>query len=190
MLVNVWNLRFLEETNLAPANGIISAKLSRHGDNIEGSITNQAAFPLTSIVVRTKDGQLRLAGRIESGATIPVSGAIDRNDQGFIIKPKTQPPSYNNEPELPTTRPSLPTGGDIAVERSYRLQQLLSDRDNVACVYAEYEASPEDVKLDEPDLRQQHTGMVRNCADAMMQCRHRCLLLDRRGLMEICNERQ
>ncbi len=160
MLVNVWNLRFLEETNLTPAGGIINANLTRHDDQLEGSITNRATFALSNVAVRTNDGPLRLAGRIEPGATMPVSGKIDRNDMSFVRKPPKDA-SFQLDPELPSTRPSLPKGGDLAIARSYRIEQMLEGSTDLGCVYADFDAAPEDVKLDEPDLHQLHTGMVR-----------------------------
>ena len=40
-------------------------------------------------------------------------------------------------------------------------QHASRDREDVACVYAEYERAPEEVKLDEPEAKQLHLGMVR-----------------------------
>ena len=112
----------------------------------------------------SSDGPLRLNQRIEPGATVAIAGRIDRRDSGFNVD---VPPPGNrfrgqHPGELPSTRPSLPTAGDIAVERSHRIEQILRQRKDVACVYAEFEADKSPgVKINEPDVRTAHLGLIR-----------------------------
>jgi hypothetical protein len=54
------------------------------------------------------------------------------------------------------------TAADLAVIRTDRIERILSQRRDVACVYAQFEsASAPAVRLDEPEARQAHIGMIR-----------------------------
>ena len=65
--------------------------------------------------------------------------------------------------EAPTTRPAPETLSGIADLRSVRIDQQLAERDDVACVYAGYDAPPDErLKLTSvKDAKRAHTGMVR-----------------------------
>src|SRR5947208_17086040 len=73
MTINVWNRRFLEGENYAPAPPMISAKLARNGSSLDGTITNQAEFAISNVKLRTKDGVIKIGGSIEPGASATVS---------------------------------------------------------------------------------------------------------------------
>lgn len=172
MLINVWNLRFLKGEDTTPAQGLIVANLSRHGDAIEGTIENRADFAMTNVTIRTSDGvirytggddgKLRAVGEIPPHASVSISGTLSKSDQSFTT---TKPSPANNwqgpADYAATTQPSVPRSADICIERTDRIEQMLKERKDIACVYANFQAPPDDVKLDEPELHQMHTGMIR-----------------------------
>jgi hypothetical protein len=166
MLINVWNVRFIEGQEIGEEPPMVQAQLAHApgGRNITGSITNRAPFTLTGILIRTRDGVTRLAGTIEPGATMQVSGAIV-NDKTLVattqLSPQDQWQAYQQE--MPTTRPTPSTINGVADLRAVRIDQQLAERDDVACVYATYEAPPgERLKvLNVTEPRTAHVGVVR-----------------------------
>lgn len=182
MTINVWNLRFLRGVDYAQAAPLLAAKLTREeggaggattrpaGGNrtrgsVRGTITNQSEVALEDVVVRTRGGILRVGQRIEPGATVQVSGELDTRDRSFASTRPTGLTRYQVAygDVASTTRPSVSTAGDLAVSRTDRIEQMLRDRDDAACVYARFSgAAPERVKLnDEPKMMTAHEGVVR-----------------------------
>jgi hypothetical protein len=166
MLINVWNVRFLEGQEIGEEPPMVQAQLAHapEGRNLTGSITNRAPFPLSGILIRTRDGVTRLAGPIEPGATMQVSGAIVK-DKTLVattqISQQDQWQLYSQE--MPTTRPTPQTINGVADLRAVRIDQQLAERDDIACVYATYEAPPDErlkvLNVTEPLTA--HVGVVR-----------------------------
>ena len=164
MLVNVWNVRFIEGQQLGDEPPMIQAQLTRGaGRAVSGTITNRAPFPMTNILVRTRDGVARVNGALEPGASVPVSGTLVK-DAALAATRSTDAEFWQQmHQDLPTTRPTAQTINGVADRRSVRIDQQLADRDDVACVYATYEAPPaERLQLTEVENpRRAHVGVVR-----------------------------
>jgi hypothetical protein len=165
MLINVWNVRFIEGQELGEEPAMIQAQLApAAGRSIAGSITNRAPFALKDILIRTRDGVAAIKGTIEPGATMQVSGPLVTDK---TLASTTQ--MSNNEAwglysqEVPTTRPSPQSINGVGDLRAMRIDQQLNDRDDVACIYATYEAAPgERVKLaNVQEPREAHVGVIR-----------------------------
>jgi hypothetical protein len=161
--INVWNIRFLQGDQIGSAAPTIGAKLTQSNGELHGTIGNLAGFAINPLAVRTNQGVLRLSGKIEPGASMPISGKLNRKDRTFATTQMTQQERWQmyNMNQESSAQPSLPTAGDIAAERSDRIDQLLKDRDDVAVIYAQFEAPPERVKLEEKDVKEQHVGLIR-----------------------------
>ncbi len=164
LLINVWNVRFLEGAEFSPAGPMLQASLSKRGDHIVGgSITNRAPFKLTNIRLRTHDGILNVPGEIEPGATLEVGGALDGGDKSLVATTQVsdQDRWQMYQKELPTSRPTATTLNGVGDLRARRIDQQLRDRDDIACVYADYEAALERLTLDVEGAKEAHFGAVR-----------------------------
>lgn len=168
MLINVWNVRFLEGQQIADEPAVVQAQLARgargSGRTIAGTITNRAAVSMNNILVRTRDGVIKLDGVLEPGASMPVSGTLVKDE---TLTATTQVSNQNYwrdaQQEFPTSRPTAQTINGVADLRAIRIDQQLAERDDVACVYATYERPPgERLKLtDVENPRTAHVGIVR-----------------------------
>jgi hypothetical protein len=163
MLVNVWNLRFLQGADYAEAAPLISSKLARRGNAIEGTLTNQSERPLSDIVVRSRAGTFQVKDPIAPGATLKISGVPDPLDRAYTTtRPSAQQRWQIMQEDAPSTRPSVPVLSDLAVTRSDRIEQMLAERADLACVFARFEPGPERVTLkDEPEMIQSRAGVLR-----------------------------
>ena len=165
MLINVWNVRFIEGHEIGDEPPMIQAQLAHAtGRQITGSVTNRAPFPLSDVIIRTRDGVARVAGPIEPGATTQVNAAIVK-DKSLVattqVSPQEQWQVYTQE--VPTTQPTPQSINGVADLRAIRIDQQLAEREDVACVYATYSAPPGDRltinNVTEPKTA--HAGVIR-----------------------------
>ena len=165
MLINVWNMRFIEGQEIGDEPPMVQAQLAHSpGRQIIGSITSRAAFPLTDILVRTRDGVTAVAGTLEPGATIQVGGTIMKDKTLAATTQLTDQEQWAAfQQHLPTTRPTPRTINGVADLRAIRIDQQLADRDDIACIYATYDASPaERLKLNNvTEAHTAHVGVIR-----------------------------
>jgi hypothetical protein len=165
MLINVWNVRFLEGQELGEEPAMIQAQLApANGRNIAGSITNRAPFTLTDILIRTREGVASIKGTIEPGATMQVSGPLVTDKTLASTTQMSNGEAWGlYSQEVPTTRPSPQSINGVGDLRAMRIDQQLGDRDDIACIYATYEAPPgERVKLaNVQEPRTAHVGVIR-----------------------------
>ena len=119
---------------------------------------------MTNILVRTRDGVTTLPGQLEPGATMQVGGAIVKDK---TLTATTQLSDQEQwaafQQHLPTSRPTPQSINGVSDLRAARIDQQLGDRDDIACVYATYEAPPGErltlKNVTEP--RTAHIGVIR-----------------------------
>jgi hypothetical protein len=171
MTINVWNLRFLQNHQFAPAAPIVEAKLSigADGKSITGKITNRGVAPLANLQIRTPRGVARIPdASIAPGDTFDVIAAPLHKDTSLatmsIQEQQQRWQRYDPDDEGPATRPSQPILAGLADDRAAQIDQLLRDRTDIAVVYANYDAEPTDrVKLEQAtEAQQSHVGLVRS----------------------------
>jgi hypothetical protein len=165
MLINVWNVRFIEGQEIGTGPAFVQTQLKATPKRVTGSITNRAPFALRDVMVRTGNGVAHVDGELAPGATIAVD-AILHGDE--TLKAATTQMTDSDAwqlyyKETATTRPTAETLGGVADLRSVRIDQQLADRDDVACVYAAYDAPPDErlTLTSVKDAKRAHTGMVR-----------------------------
>jgi hypothetical protein len=166
LLINVWNVRFVEGQEFTPAPPIVQAQLKRRGDGgVVGTITNRAAHPISNLLVRTRDGIATLKGTVEPGATMRVDATLNRGDKTLAATTQTNDNdrwTQYQQDTGPTTRPTVHSINGLADRRVLRIDQQLADRDDVAAVYAEFETPSERATLSGVEgAITQHVGVVR-----------------------------
>jgi hypothetical protein len=168
--VNVWNLRFLEGTTLTTAPAVIEGKLAVKYDSklktrvVSGTITNLGSSPVTNVVVRLNDGVARVSPSIGAGQTAEVLAPVDTRDAMFAVAEQgTHYYSPWGRGDVgPTSQPSVSKIADLSSSRSVRVEKLLKQYRDVACVYAECAAAPETVKLQMPEAKRVHQQVIRS----------------------------
>ena len=176
MVVNVWNLRFLKGRATKPAPPLVEADLSvvRRGEGaaanrLVGTVKNVGPAPLKNVAVRTKEGicvfELRAPGmnRIEPGQAVSVDAVIDPEMQPKERDPNDPRYGYPGYMALP---PMLPTrmweaAGYLAARRTEQVRRWLAERDDVACVYGEFEKPDPVARLKGAAPLEQHYMVVR-----------------------------
>jgi hypothetical protein len=185
MVVNVWNLRFLrgETTTAAPA--LIEANLrveqrqaeGRTRKYLVGTITNAGTEPLVSVAVRTSAGWARpfvYRGttqpaepvRIEPGQTADVDAMIDTTapaaPSGKANDWRRMRYPYYGDTVAQIDRSRLwDQGGDLSMRRTDRIEQWVTERDDLACVYAQCENAPPAAELVGSQAVESHWKVVR-----------------------------
>jgi hypothetical protein len=185
MTVNVWNLRFLKGQCTSPAAPAVTARLrveQRRRDGkpakyVVGTITNTGSEPLKNVAVRTQAGWARLftAGsatqpaeqiRIEPGATVGIDSLLDNTP---TVAPSGQLPDwqrmrnpYYAQQVAQLDRNRLwDQGGDLSMRRTDRIEQWVTERADLACVYAECESPTPVATLKNRQAAEQHWKIVR-----------------------------
>jgi hypothetical protein len=180
MNVNVWNLRFLRGSSFAKGSPLVDASLSVVGTGesvkrLVGTVTNTGPTPLSHLAVRTKDGicvfaaRAPGANRIEPGKTVTVDAVIDPEvrltEEIDPADPRLHgyyPGNYGQNGEQAADPARLwDAGGNLAVRRSDRITQWLSERDDLACVYAECESPDPVTRLVGKPAIEKHYKVVR-----------------------------
>jgi hypothetical protein len=165
MVINVWNMRFLEGADITPAPPLIEASLRRAGSGrVTGQIFNRGEMALTALRIRTREGMGTLSGlSIAPGS----SGTVDvrlRDDRSLVAtQPTAQDPWLHRYQQQPTTQPNAVTLNGLSDQRTKRIDQMLADREDVACVYAEFErtTAPARIRLNVQNPNESHRGVVR-----------------------------
>jgi hypothetical protein len=169
--VNVWNLRFLTGTTHATAPGTISAKLEQKYDEklkkrvLVGTVTNHAKVELTDVIVRMAEGTVKVREKLAPGETVEISSPIDVRDATFKVADNEQAPIYSSwqqGPNVPQEPPTTAKMADLAMMRSERVEKLLTQYRDTACVYARCSAAPETVKLALPEAKRVHEQVIRS----------------------------
>ena len=181
MVVNVWNLRFMQGTSSTAAPALVDANLKVERRQVDGkprpylvgTVTNIGTEPLVNVAVRTQAGWARLFSsaatdtqpaqptRIEPGQTAQVDSMIS-------VTPG--PRTYNNDwrqrgypgnaPQLDPNR-LWDQGGDLSMRRTDRIEQWVSERADLACVYAECEKPSPVIEMEKAEPIEQHWKVVR-----------------------------
>jgi hypothetical protein len=164
MLINVWNLRFLEGEQIEPAPPLIEADLAVQNEQITGRVTNLSDRPLGRVEFRTKDGVYRADASlvIEAGQTVEVQA---RRDPAASIDPQPHPHSYGpwgyyGEVQSPT-EPDYVSAGDLSIRRSQRVEGMLRQREDIVCVYATVRDAEPAVHLHNDGAIEQHWQVIR-----------------------------
>lgn len=178
MVVNVWNLKYLRGGSTAKGPALIDASLSvkdggASGERIVGTVTNLGPAPLRNVAVRTKAGLSLFAARapgasrIEPGQTVTVDAQIDPEPKPVDPNPKGQryygyggiyPPGMRMTHD-PTRL--WDSGGNLSARRTDGAARWLADRDDLACVYGEFESPGPAVKLPGHNPIERHWKVVR-----------------------------
>ena len=179
MVVNVWNLRFLQGASTMAAPAVVDAKLrvekrEAGGDRrafVVGTVTNVGVEPLVNVAVRTRAGWARLFSpaasetqpatslRVEPGQTVRVDAMVDPSPGRRTYQNDTRQWGYN-APQLDPHR-LWEQGGDLSMRRTDRIEQWLTDRSDLACVYAECEAPEPMIALEGASPIERHWKVVR-----------------------------
>ena len=124
-------------------------------------------MPLSGVQVRTSKGVARINQTIDPGASVAVDAKINSRDTSLATMPVQEQQRrwqrYDPDAEDAATRPSQPLLAGLADLRAAQIDQLLRERDDVACVYANYDVDPvERVKLENAEqAKRSHIGLVR-----------------------------
>jgi hypothetical protein len=119
------------------------------------------------VQVRTSKGVARVNETIDPGASVIIDAKLNARDTSLATMPVAEQQRrwqrYDPDAESPTTRPSQALLSGLTDLRAAQIDQLLRDRNDVACVYANYDADPsERVKLENADqAKRAHIGLVR-----------------------------
>jgi hypothetical protein len=183
MVINVWNLRFVTGESNSPAPPLVEATLrveqrqaqGKPRKHLVGTLRNLGAEPLTHLAVRTQAGWARLftAGsatqpaeplRVEPGQTV----AVDT-----FIESLPPPPSVTNDwqrsryPYYPGNVAQIDPnrlwdqGGDLSMRRTDRIEQWVTERADLACIYAECEVPSPVLTVETGKPIEQHWKVVR-----------------------------
>jgi hypothetical protein len=181
MVINVWNLRFLQGQTLASAPPLIEASLrwakTDSGQNkVIGSITNRSSATLRDIIVRVSNGSTLLSGEdILPGATLRVDQPFQYSDLPFSTVPQesgrrdtaifygtidgaTRMLLGN---EYPLTHVEWYWSIFDLQQHSNRADGLLPRAADVAFIYAECVDPQPAVTITDPTAKQQHWQFVR-----------------------------
>ena len=193
MVVNVWNLRFLrgETTTASPA--LVEAKLrvqqrqtnGRMTQHVAGTITNAGLEPLVHVAVRTKAGWARPFAsrgatqpaepvRIEPGQTVEIDAMIDTTapavPSGQANDWRRMRYPYYGDAVAQIDRNRLwDQGGDLSMRRTDRIEQWVTERDDLACVYAECDKPPPAAELAGSRAVEAHWKVVRALVTLLKQ---------------------
>ncbi|HZN67336.1 MAG TPA: hypothetical protein VFB66_18760 [Tepidisphaeraceae bacterium] len=178
-MVNVWNLRFVKGRAMSPAPAMVDAqltvsidpKLSPQKRRITGTITNLTGRPLKHLAIRCKFGWYFLpadgtdAARIAPEQTLKIDGVIEPNPpppkRGAQdpMYGRGMPYYYNNQP-LDRSR-LWEVGGGLAPRRTAWLEHWVAEREDLACVYGEFEDPEPVVGLKGETPKESHWKVMR-----------------------------
>ena len=163
MLINVWNMRFLEGTDSAQAPAMLSAKLTAGEKEIQGTVTNESDVPVKIVALRTKRGVFRVNEQLPPGGSLNVSGKLTLRDNAFASSRPSQQDAwrYYNQQSGATTQPVASSIVELSAIRSDRIEQVLNDRSDAACIYAEFSSPTPRVKLNDDTAKRDQLGFIR-----------------------------
>ncbi|HEV8290805.1 MAG TPA: hypothetical protein VGP94_02730, partial [Tepidisphaeraceae bacterium] len=177
MIVNIWNLRFMQSELGDPTSQLplVSAALQfvylgRGEMRIRGTISNRSTLPLAGISIATKSGVARVFTPVAAGQTMPIDALIEPSSFKAVDISQYQPYSYSG---MDQQNPYASFGEelgfivaatDMAADRSQRVLELMSSRDDLACIYGLINDAPPAVKLEHEDKstpKEQHWQVIR-----------------------------
>ena len=180
-VVNVWNLRFLEGESAQPGTALVRADLKvetttangKPRKRLVGTITNPTDKPLNHVMVRTQSGWAvpvtgpGVAGpvRIDPGQTVSVNASIEpaapANDRDPNGLPRSRNRYYPYEVATIDKTRLWDQGGDLAMRRTDQIEQWVTERPDLACVYAECEGPEPTITLKGRQPIEAHWKVVR-----------------------------
>jgi len=184
MTVNVWNLRFLQGQSSVAAPASVEAKLKLEQRKVNGktrkyltgTLTNAGSEPMVNVAVRTQAGWAKLftaavsdtqpaePTRIAPGQTVAVDTVVEP------AAPVVASPTdwrqgrypYYGQNVIAIDRTRLwDQGGDLSMRRTDCLEQWVTERADLACVYAECENPAPAIDLKTGGAIQQHWKVTR-----------------------------
>jgi len=176
MIVNVWNLRFMQSELGDPTSQLplVSSALQvvKVGSEmrIRGTISNRASLPLQGISIATKSGVARLFAHIAPGETLPIDVAIEPATVKAVDISQYQPYYYTGQNQqnpysgFGQELGFIVAATDMAADRAQRVLELLGSRDDLACIYALIEKASPAVKIEHEDKSQpkeEHWQVIR-----------------------------
>lgn len=179
MPVNIWSLRFLQSELGDPAAipPAIHASLSRTQPDpnrisrLVGSITNLSPSPLSPVIIRTNAGYLILPDPLQPAQTLTIDLPLNPDNNIFkLATPQYQYSMFGRNIANPyTSAPDtnlnfMLAACDLSGDRSNRVNAILRQDPNAACVIALAQNVPPAVKLrhhNSPPAKEQHLCVVR-----------------------------
>ena len=157
MMVNVWNLRFMQselgDPTAEPA--ALACNLKVVKNRVQGTIINRTNVTLTNIFITTKQGEtLKNAFSLAGRQTMNVDFAITPSAAKAVDVSQYTPYNYygpnqgNPYSSMGEDVGFINAAADMAADRTQRIFELLSKRDDMACVYALMNDSPAAVQLE------------------------------------------
>lgn len=159
MSINVWNLRFLTSDTIGSGPPVLEANLRLERREagqgfLVGTIKNLSAAPLSEIVMRCSIGYCATGATIAPGATLE----IDERVIGAPL-PTTRYGPYGSY--MDTTPQGMEQYFRLAIERTSRIDRLLSARSEVVVVYAASPDATAAATLQPTPTVQRHQQLVR-----------------------------
>lgn len=158
MQINIWNMKQLLSETIASAPAIVESKLHLEGDNLVGEIINHGNFPLQIDTIEVKGHKYRPTEmKVPAGATQKV------NVSPAPVAPRRNTPSPHEE-EVgvePTTDLENASIWNISGSRSAKLKQMLTLRDDVACIIATVVDPPATMTLSVTGAIEKHLQYIR-----------------------------
>jgi hypothetical protein len=175
MTISVWNLRFMQSELGDPGSqpAVIQAQIrrvtvqSQPGQKLAGTITNLSPMVLKNIHLRCQQGAAELPQSIKAGQTLTFDVPLVAGDRQMA-----PPPNANYNPwgthnaygDGSSGSVFMRAACDLAAGRSERIERLLAERQDVACIYAECEGVTAAVRLKHANKAaalEQHYQVVR-----------------------------
>ena len=179
-VVNVWNLRFLEGESTQPGTALVRADLrvetttanGKPRKRLVGTITNPTDKPLNHLMVRTQAGFAvpvtgpGVAGpvRVEPGQTVDVNALIEPVAPAGGNGPdwhRSRNPYYHQQIASIDKSRLWDPGGDLSMRRTDKIEQWVTERADLACVYAECENPEPTITLKGRQPIEAHWKVVR-----------------------------
>jgi hypothetical protein len=176
MIVNVWNLRFMQSELGDPGAQLpaitASLNLEKVGGQmrVRGIISNRGPLPVQGISIATKTGVARVFTPIAAAQTLPIDAPIETSSFTAVDISQYQPYTYgyNNQPNPYSSFGEelgfIVAATDMAADRSQRMLELMNSRDDLACIYALVNDAAPAVKLEQEDKtapKEQHWQVIR-----------------------------
>jgi hypothetical protein len=185
MVVNVWNLRFLKGQSTQPGPALVTADLkvvtsTQDGKTrlrLVGTITNTSERPLKNIAVRTQAGWAQPLARSDGTAasapirigpseTVTIDAAIDTTPPPVSTRDPNDRqairyPYYGGNVVKIDPARLWDQGGDLSMRRTERIDQWISECDDLACVCAELDTPDPAAGLKDRQPIQSHWKVVR-----------------------------
>jgi hypothetical protein len=168
--VNVWNLLFLEGQTIGPSQPMIESDLHVESKDsvkhVVGTLTNHGSAAMSGILIRVEDkvAQAPVTLKIEPGTTTTIDLALALTvlqPRQVDVPVRLPDGTLVRSAQRNTNVISMQGVWDLSPGRSERVDRLLSDHADLACVYAVMQDVPAVVSLDVPGATEKHVQYVR-----------------------------